>query len=278
MEGQVYTCQWKKDVNGFKLWLKGRPAISATDETFQGAEEKMWEMICLDSGDGEAVLSYTQPPPVDDFLRPYESPHIVSISGNDTVYTPRDVLGLFEHDYCPLCTRAWGARTSAELEVESLPSKSDGAVCISIPYMGKMFSEVFLSLLTDDERKPFRMIRVMSKQPSRRVFFELIGTPITQFVGLSGLPGMSKYSCDSCGYVPQCHIFKNKVYSFVVGEDLPNPIPTIFSVGRGGRNLCMTGERWQEIRGKPGTRNLVAERIYVIPKRKALLPQGVESI
>jgi hypothetical protein len=269
MEGNVYVCTWKKSKKQYVFALKNYPKIAASDESFSCAEEKIWELICLELGDGEAVLEFEPSPPVESFLKGYDSPAIVSVSGNDTVDTWRLTPGLFEKDYCPVCTRAWGERTNTDLEVESLPSKSDGACCMSIPALGRIFSENFLSLLTKSERSRLRFQSVKAKKPSKRQFFELVANPIVKFVGLSGLPGFNRSPCGNCGYQPQSHLFENKIYQFVVFEDLPKPIPTVFALGHRGSDLCMTAKRWQELRGKPGTKNLVASSIFVIPRTKA---------
>ena len=229
----------------------------------------MWKLICLKLGDGEAVLEFDPAPPVNSLLQAYQAPAIVSVSGNDTVNAPRQTLGLFAKDYCPVCTRAWGERTNIELEVESLPSKSDGACCMSIPAAGRVFSEAFLRLLSERERRQFTLLKVKSKKNSKREFFELIGKPVAQFVGLSGLPGFNMHPCTQCGYQSESHLFENKIYNFLALEDLPTPIPKVFSVGHRGATVCMTADHWQRLRGKTGTRNLVAERIYIIPKNKA---------
>jgi hypothetical protein len=269
MEGNVYHCCWKKVRKQYKLWLNDRPDISTEDESFRAAEEKIWELICLKLGDGEAVLELDPAPPVNSLLQGYESPAIVLVSGNDTVDAPRQTLGLFTNDYCPACTRAWGKRTNLELEVQSLPAKSDGVCCVSIPAIGHIFSEAFLGLLTERERSQFTLLKVNSKKPSKRVFFELISKPAAQFVGLSGLPGFNTHPCTHCGYQPESHLFENKIYNFVASEGLPTPIPNVFSVGHRGAAVCMTADHWQGLRGKVGTRNLVARQIYVIPKNKA---------
>jgi len=274
MEGNVYICHWKKSKNLYKLWLKDHVEISVSDESFREAEEKMWELICLRFGDGEGVLEFNPAPPVNSLLEAYQSPEIVSVSGNDTVDAYRLTRGLFENDYCPSCTRAWGERTNVELDVESLPTKSDGAICMSIPGLGYIFSEAFLHLLHEHEKGQFRFLRVKSKRPNRREFFELVGRPIADFVGVSGFPDERPQGllCNQCGYVSESHLFKNEIYNFITLEDLPTPVPSVFSIGRRGSKLCMTAKRWNEIRGCASARNIVASRIYVVPKGKALHP------
>jgi hypothetical protein len=269
MEGNVYLCYWKKEHGQYNLSLKKHPDVSVSGETFQSAEEKLWELICLKLGVGEAVLEYEPSPPVNSLIQGYETPAIVSISGNDTVDAPRQTLGLFTKDYCPTCTRAWGERTKTELEVGSLPSKSDGAICMSIPGLGEIFSQTFLCLLSERERNQFTLLKVKTKKPCKQEFFELIGSPVAQFVGLSGLPGFNTHPCTHCRYQPQSHLFENKIYNFLALEDLPTPIPNVFSVGHRGANVCMIADHWQSLQGKAGTRNLVARRIYVIPNKKA---------
>src|SRR5258706_12394453 len=157
MEGNIYLCCWKKGPGHYKLWLKKHPDVTVAGESFQSAEEKMWELICLRLGDGEAVLEFDPPPPVNSLIQGYETPAIVSVSGNDTVDAPRQTMGLFIKDYCPTCTRAWGERTKTELEVGSLPSKSDGAICMSIPGLGNIFSQPFLLLWSDREGNQLRL-------------------------------------------------------------------------------------------------------------------------
>src|SRR6266481_1854692 len=111
-EGKVHLCNWKKTGAKFMLWLVRKPELSVVSKTFEGAQEAMWQLICLQLGDGEAVLEFDPAPPVGAFLRAYQSPELVSVSGNDTVDAHRLTRGLFTNDYCPACARAWGERTN----------------------------------------------------------------------------------------------------------------------------------------------------------------------
>lgn len=220
-------------------------------------------MICLKLGDGEAVLEFDPPPPEPDFLKKYGEPEIYEISGNDSADPTRPPQqGLYTNGQCPACTRVWGKRTQTPAILKYLPTASDGAVG---PIIGPIFSTAFLNLLAADERASLSLQPVTSLNKTKKLFYEVVGNPIAWFVGLSGFPGRGE-PCRHCGYHGFICLKDNKIYQFLAKEDLPSPTPSCFVVTGGlSPSLCMTGERWRDIRRKPGTKNLVSSRIFIVP-------------
>jgi len=267
MEGKVYLTSWRKSGSRFKLWLTEKPECSITADSFEGAKESLWELICLKYGDGEAVLEFDVPPPESELLAQYSEPEIVSISGNDSAEPIRPLQeGLFEKGHCPVCRRQWGGRTKMVAEFQYLPTVSDGAVSSD----GMYFSSDFLDLLTPVELDNLAFQPVKTLNKTKKVFYELVGKPIARYVGLTGFPGKRGEPCHHCGYAGFTNLYKNKLFCFLAKSDINSNL-TCFVVTGGLRlNLCMTGERWRQIRGKRGAKNCVSSQIYIIPESEAI--------
>ena len=267
MEGKVYLSSWRKSGNRFKLWLVENPQWSVSSDSFEGAKEALWELICLRFGDGEAVLEFDVPPPESELLIKYGVPEILGISGNDSAEPIRPLQeGLFEKGHCPVCRRQWGARTKTIAEFKNLPLASDGAVSSE----GKFFSSEFLELLTQTERESLAFQPVKTLNPAKKIFFELVGKPVAEYVGLVGFPGKIGEPCRHCGYSSFSYLVENKLFNFLAKMDVDRS-SSCFVVTNGLRmDLCMTGERWRQLRGKRGAKNLVSSRIYVVPESEVI--------
>jgi hypothetical protein len=267
MEGKVYLSSWQRSGKRFKAWLTENPECSVSADSFDAAKEALWDLICLKFGDGEAVLEFDALPAENDFLTKYGMPEILSISGNDNadpIRPPQE--GLFEMGRCPLCKRHWGARSKIIAEFGFLPTESDGAVTAE----GKFFSSDFLELLTDTEKENLAFQPVKALNATKKTFFELVGKPVAQYVGLAGFAGKAGETCSHCGFQSFPFLVKNKIHEFLAKKDI-DPSLTCFVVTNGrSLDFCMTGERWRQLRGKRGTKNLVSSRIYIVPESEVI--------
>ena len=146
---------------------------------------------------------------------------------------------------------------------DSLPG-SDGGVS---PACGHLFSDRFLARLTDEERAGLVLRPVQGPPDSGREFFELLGQPLLEFVGLPDFPGRIGGTCAGCGPTSFTYIADWKVANFVAASDLPAPLPPVFGVrdDLGDTRLAMTLERYLELRPGPGMENILAAPLYVAP-------------
>ena len=66
MEGTVFSCSWKREGNGYRVWVKQRPKLAAKGRTFHQADRRLWSVIITATGDGESIREYHPPPPQSD--------------------------------------------------------------------------------------------------------------------------------------------------------------------------------------------------------------------
>jgi hypothetical protein len=262
-EGNVYLCVWAKRRARLTLALKDDPKIKVSAPELDEAEEKMWELLCEKFGDGEAVLQYVTPPPVaaTEFATRYGRPHLVTVSGNDSMGGLLNEKKVHPKGYCRDCQDPLVV-TNVTPEYNYVPT-SDGAV-------GNFFSEDFLSLLTKKEKGGLQLVPVIGPKRARKNFFKLRGGAVADFVGVPGFEGLCLDRCRRCKRaLTIMYLRNNKLYSFLALGDLPKPLPTVFVVGHEENiSLCMTRDRFSQLLGKPGTRNIASSRVWVVPDKQ----------
>ena len=262
-EGNVYLCVWAKRGARLTLALKDDPKIKVSAPELDEAEEKMWELLCEKFGDGEAVLQYVTPPPVaaTEFAARYGRPHLVIVSGNDSMGGLLNEKEVHPKGYCRDC-RDPLVTTKVTPEYDYVPP-SDGAV-------GGFFSADFLSLLTKKEKEGLQLVPVVGPKRARKSFFKLTGAAVADFVGVPGFEGLCLDRCRRCKRaLTLMYLRNNKLYRFLALNDLPTPPPAVFVVGREGNiSLCVTRERFSQLLGKPGARNITSSRVWVVPDER----------
>lgn len=263
-EGNVYLCLWKKRGRSLTLFLESDPSVKVSASNLADAEEKMWELLCEKFGDGEAVLEYHTPPdaPEAQFAMRYGSPSLVIVSGNDSAGTLVNAKELHPKGYCPDCQQPLKTNPAVVPQFDRVPS-SDGAITTGL---GSLFSEEFLSWLSDEEKSGLQFEPIRRPKRNRKAFFLLVGKPQTDFVGVPGFEGLLNYECRRCHRpLAICYLRNNKLFRFVALADLPNPVPDVFALGpEGDVSLCMTRRRYSQIIGKPGAQNITSSRLWVV--------------
>jgi hypothetical protein len=262
-EGNVYLCVWAKRGNRLTLALKDNPKIKVSAPELDEAEEKMWDLLCEKFGDGEAVLQYVTPPPVaaTEFAARYGRPHLVSVSGNDSMGGLINEKEVHPKGYCRDCQDPL-VTTKVTPEYDYVPA-SDGAV-------GNFFSEQFLSLLTPKEKKALQLVPVIGPRRAKKTFFKVTGAAVADFVGVPGFEGLCLDRCRRCKRaLTIMYLRNNKLYTFIALDDLPKPLPAVFVAGHDENiSVCMTRERFSQLLGKPGTRNITSSRVWVVPDKQ----------
>ena len=288
MEDGVYLCTWSQSDQGFDMWLKSNPNVRSSGTTYDKATEALVEAIQDAGGAMHAVLEFDPPltPPAN--IQQFLTPSIVQIwgdeifeqagprrSGSFANAKERDAHlawddAHYEGGCCKRCRNPLGKRTDKTLELSYVRSDYGGGF---VPIKGGksyVFSEQFLSLLTDSERASLELRKVIRSKRSRIAYYELIGPSGPPFVGLKSIPPHSGWVCDDCGY--RC--FGNlregfDLRDFIAAEDLPNPLPSIFTIGtQPGVELVATSERWAELVGQKGTQGMLSESIGVVPPNR----------
>ena len=274
MEGRVFVCSWKKVGNRYRVWVKKRPKLAAEAETFQAADEKLYEVILRATDDGENTREYVPPFQHDAGGAPAR---IVWVAGN-TVSHVKDPTGtLYAGVRCPRCGNSRGERTDAPLVLQEIESGYDGVVA-SI-HEGRyakgsrpVFSEQFIALLTPEERERFTWRKVERSRRAKKAYYEIVASTIdVPLVGVRGLRDQGGGRCETCGWfsLPFYNVSGGGPHHFVCSADLPDPVPSCFAAVEGRTSkLCFTIERWGELVGRPGARGLTSDDIGVLaPER-----------
>lgn len=288
MEDDVYVCSWSKTKNGYEMWLKSRPQVRSLGESYEEAAETLVESIQDAGGAIHAVLEFDPPLQPAENVKEFLNPSIVTIWGDDCFEqggprrsgsfanaAERDAHlawddAHYEGGCCGRCNHPLGTRTAKVLELSYVRSGYGGGFVSIKGGTSYVFSETFLALLTDQERESLELRKVVRSKSSRVSYYELIGPSGPKKVGLKHVKPHSGWVCDDCGY--QCFSYSRTGFDlrdFVAAEDLPNPLPGIFTVGTQPHvELTATSKRWAELVGQKGTRGMLSEPIGVLPTER----------
>jgi hypothetical protein len=282
-EGRTYLCTWKRTESGFDAWVKARPKLRGSAESFEAADEALYEAILAALGDGENSREYTPPRPdaieSDGLL--YRLKHV---TGNGRAMIANDDMpGLWTRGVCTDCRKARGKRTNAPIVLQSADSENGLSARAQHPfnYPGfDLYSADFVALLTPAERRRFTwraVERVRGSKPYLEIVASRTALPLAAFK--EEYVGHDLYVCPTCGYKSEpSYSFVPPTPSLYVSErDVPRRLPSCFTVGR-QLALCFTAERWAELVERKAARGLVSSDVGVVdsrlvdrrPKRKTL--------
>jgi len=264
-EGKTYSCGWERTPSGYRVWVIRRRALSAEAATFADADQRLWEVIGLATGDAESNRQYSPPAPTEEAAASGEVARLWRL-GAMADCSIMNTAELFQGGLCTNCLMPIGARTDRNLQVDAIESGSQAASAtlprcpIGAGPSLSLFTDEFLALLRDEERDKFEWRPVQVKRRGKRAFHELI--PRVEVVPYVGIKGRETYYglCDTCGtrwIVPSWK--KGVPGSFVSERDLPRPIPSILAIGQSSSaDLAMTEDRWADLAGRPGLKGVSA--------------------
>ncbi len=291
----VVACCWKRGPAGWTLWVKGRPEVCGTGQTYEEAEERLITAIWHAAPDLDAVEAavpeYDPPIPAPASAEQYVKPELYLIRGDGLfeVYRPtrdreasepdreRYFNSLFTNGLCSECRGARGARTGVPLRVGYVPRHVDGGwVRSPISTTIYLFSDRFVDLLQPTERDRIGLRPIGMPQRARRRFFELVGPAVAKFVHPTELEA-DGCECSLCGWRtfhssdPRWAEEGLRVEVFLCLEDLPEPLPDLFVVGLGSQvQLCATRQRWDRIRAARGARGILGQRVGVVRRAESV--------
>jgi hypothetical protein len=183
------------------------------------------------------------------------------LTGNDSVHVRGEKAELFTGGVCPKCGNPVGKRNKTDVTVEVLPKSSDGGIVWGV---GPVYSEQFITLLTVKERDECRFRQVVTATASRRHFFELAGKPVGDWVAACTLGGSGGFGCISCSRRVVYHTIGRTIVRILEKSASLHPTGGVRVAGAAPFNgLVCSLARWDELRGKPGTKNIVAQRIGI---------------
>lgn len=292
MGNNVYICGWSHSSEGFSLWTKTGPRMTAQAPTYVLAEERLIAAIQERDGATYLVLEFDPPLPRSEQECKYTRPELYLIGGDDRFETAAarrvpfetaeerearfssELDIFFERPLCRKCESATAPRSEQPLELTSVPSRFDGAFGHlegrGSPRL-QIVSEEFLDLLSLDERQRLVLHPTVNKGRSRRKFYELVGPAGPPFVAAMELP-VNGWRCSACNYMTWGYwIDGMSIRSCVADSDLPQPLPSLFTVGTPPEiYLCVTGERWRELLGKKGVRGFVSEALGIVSDQELI--------
>ena len=286
MAGHVFICKWKKTGGQWHLWVKGRPQVSGQGETFEAAQLALEQAIWDDAENGDdvipTVMEFEPALPMSEGTKKFFTPEIYNIYGDERFELLRGnfpygqvdestmayVHSLYEGGICKSCSSGIGKRTEVEFRTERKIESSDGLWLFhcQIKADAYFFSDRFISLLTDKELERLKFRDCVTTQKRGRKYYELAGDCIASAVGVKCFDSSGR-ECRECGKKFFSVADRNmdfSMQSFLCRSDLPDPLPSCFAANISNRpTLCMTRERWDQIRGNKNAKGLISERIGI---------------
>ncbi len=301
MDTNVIICKWRETEQGWRLWVKGRPKVFGEGRTYEAAEDALIDAIMESAGDLDAVIpvvpEYDPPLPapaaVEKFMHPelfliwgdeilelhdgFRWAWLEKIAGSLFMTGRRNLVGpMYTKGLCAACGMGIGERTEHAMFVDVAPSDVDGGF-VRGPIRNSIyvFSGRFLSALRPHELAMFEFRPVQRSGVSGTLeFFEMIARSKTPYVSVKGFDA-SGVVCRECGQrsisVSEPMLQQGGVYiaDYVCRTDLPSPLPSCFPVGdRNHIYMCMTRERWDEIRGSKCARGIASRRLGVVSEEE----------
>lgn len=263
MEGNVYKTRWEVDGEKYKVYLVDIPNMYATNECIDLAADELCEKICLKYGDGEAILEYENTLPVDDRTEKYSHTEVYSVSGNAGIDKIINLDSCINIRRCKSCQRQRKVRFGEESIVLKYQPKADIAYGFGV----KIYSSEFLKNLDQSLLSQYEVREVVSPSRSRKKYFELIGEPLSHFVGVPGFAGLLNSKCEICGICCFTYLQYGELFCFLARDKLPEEIPEFFLIAteHGDHELVMLGSVLAKIKGNKGTRSVVSRRLWVVP-------------
>lgn len=276
MEGNTYPARWKKQGDKFVVYLTSDKAIKGIDFDFETACDELCLAICERFADGEAVLNLLREPPQPSGVSKYANPALVTLGWNESANGNDKQDSLFEGGYCEGCRAGIGTRSAVPLDVEMLPKGNIGSFN-QIMFSPLLLSEGFLGLLTETEKQRLGLQSVICAKNKRRKFFEVNGEPSLKQVGVKGgkYYSLSSWQCKLCGHksfscthpeMPDNYKYTN----FISATDLPKDLSEAFVIedNMGRKTVCMSLARWHQINSNKYAKDVLADRIYVLPEEQ----------
>jgi len=287
MAGNVFICKWKRIGQQWHIWVKGKPKLSGRGETLEAAKLQLEQEIWSNAKNGDDVIptlmEFDPPLPASEGTKKFFIPEIYLLfadeqfsllSGNFPygkvgAATMEYVNSLYEGGICKKCKHGIGKRTKVEFKTEREIDDSDGLWLnhTQINARAWFFSDRFISLLTDKERERLRFRECQVKREGKRKYYELAGNSIANNVGVKGLDA-DGHECSECRHRTLWITELNLDFSmqhFLCRADLPDPLPSCFAISINNEiTLCMTRERWDQIRGNKNAKGIISRPIGVV--------------
>lgn len=268
-EEGIFQCSWRQIPNGFELWVQRHPTLRVDGSVFSEAEERLKEVIYASGLATHAVFEFTPLRPLTELERSFTFPRLLNIYGDtgfeligDQRQNPNE---LFMGGYCKRCNTALGSRNDTPAILQYAGDGEHGGMAFARSHL-YFYSEEFLGLLTAEERGALKFRQAIRASKRGRAFHELVGPAGLREVAIAGCP-LEGWTCSKCG--TSCfgsRLEGTSFTSFVAREDLPEPLPSVFTIFTPGIGiqLCMTAARWAQLVGKRESKGLISSDVGVV--------------
>ncbi len=266
-------CKWKKTEAGWKLWKKGKPKVCGEASTYKKAFEALWDSMGTNGISllQEGPIEYDKPLPPSVEAEKYMNPELYLIKPDEKFgcMLPDEGEAFFKAGQCRTCQKPIGQRSQTPLML-TFVNKADIASVKIFPFAHRtVFSEDFLSLLTEQEKSlfDFRPVQYHSESKNRKCdYFELSCDSPFSFVGNSAYDS-DGITCRECGHIDiKYYHINSPLERYLSSSDLPDPLPSCFPIGSHQMPVfCLTRQRWDEIRGHKFAKGLISRPVGVVP-------------
>ncbi len=278
-EEAAFRCKWKRDENGYTLWVPGYPFTKTTAKDLNSGTERVSELLLEHDVATFSALELVPRPPVAERMRRYATPAICAITGDEPCYCRTvDARELFTGSLCKRCGCVSGERNEQPLILDC-PISGDGGFSYDKGRSFSFYSAEFLDQLTNSERKGLIFRKVQSK--GRREFFELIGPARFETVDVPKFQ-TSGWFCSACGF--RVVGYENENFSlrgFIARSSLPRRLPRVFAISvQRDAELVVTAERWERLRDLRHSRGILSYFVGVVGSEeigKSRLPEIKQS-
>lgn len=273
----VFICQWAKKKAGYEMRVDSL-GLKVIGATFEDAEGEILDLIPDLTGKIIVGLEFQPAAPKTAITAKFGEPGIVLLSSNDPADMYPDFSYLYTEGVCGSCNRGKGERNREPMRLDAY--SSGDAIFVrfrsrwSYGHMSvTIFSEDFINCLRKEEASGIDWIPVEVTRKKKKKYFEPISRPIVPQVMPAGLFNESErlqpdaFFCEECGRheligLPQGG---GGIGTLVDGRALPTVLPSLFHIGQtADLSFCMPKQRWQEILGQPGTKNIVTLQVGVV--------------
>lgn len=269
-KGNVYLCTWEKAEDGTLVgWevkhRKRRFEGDTPDELTQVMAEAIWDL----HDDQEAALEFDPPLPCEGQERRWFKDGFVTLSWNGGFRAERTHATAFTRGQCPNCSNGIGVRSTVPLLIDSIDGATDGATpWIDSPGTFLIVTEAFLVLLNGQERALFDTRPVQFEHKRRLRFFEVlpkryVPTALRRDAQLGG------WRCEECGFRQIGHSGGLEYgIDCISRKDLPRASNAFFVGSPHWYDLCVTHQRYLELRESKGTRKLGGNPLAVFEEHE----------
>ena len=249
-EGSSYQCDWLKSGRIYKIWLVDNPQLFYKGTSFFEAEDGVLEKICLEYGDGEAVIEYIKELPDSEFPIRYSRPFYYFLTANSWGHLESEYEMFYEGGVCEICHRCFDIRTRTDQSIVLKSFPKEGDFLLVEKTRSILVSEKLAIALDLD--KIANLKEVISSKKTRKKYFEVFPAqknPIMPEVAVKEqadyLGEFQGWECSKCGnstmhYYADTHF--NKVIPFSSLVKLDNK--DVFLM-KGA--IAVSGEKWRKV-------------------------------